>query len=121
MTLDDVSPPGFPPDHPAWRLIHAYYLDAVAGQSSAATREALAEEIGDTLDGFIQACGEQVIIISAFWPPNGLTYRIAVRVSDGMAPMADVHASLLGLDTPEHEADELAWAMRRRDADPPPA
>ncbi len=121
MTIDGVTAATMPFDNPAWRLVHAYYLDAVAQQKSANLREALAEEVGDTFEGFIRACGDQLIIISALWRPDGLTYCVAVRVSDGMCPIVFVHASRLGMDTPENEADDLAWAMRRRDTEDPPS
>ena len=120
MTIDGVTAATMPFDHPAWRLAHAYYLDAAA-QQSPDLRDALADEIGDTFEAFIQACGDQLIIISALWRSDGLTYCVAVRVSNGMLPIAYVHAGRLGLDTPEQEADELAWGLRLRDSEDPPS
>jgi hypothetical protein len=121
MTVDGVSTTGLPFDHPAWRLIHAYYLVAAATQSSEDVREALADDIGDTFEGFIRACADQVIIVSPAWFSDGLHYCVLVQCEDGPGPITSVHASLLRLDTAENEADELAWAMRRRDSEDPPS
>jgi hypothetical protein len=109
-TIDGVSSAHMPFENPAWRLIHAYYLDAAAQQKSANLRDALADEIGNTFEGFIRACGDQLIIISAEWRADGLHYCVAVRVSDGMMLITYVHASRLGMETPENEA--TSWPGR---------
>ena len=44
----------------------------------------------------------------------GLNYVVGVRMEDGIAAVARVHASHLGLDTPEMLAAELRLIQRRR-------
>ena len=84
-------------------------------------REALAREIGDTWEGFIKASGDRLIVhLGGVAVSGGLHYCVAVRVSDGMARRVRAR-DRLGLDTPENEADELSWAMRRRELEEPPS
>jgi hypothetical protein len=106
-----IKTPNLPLDHPAWAEIHRCYLDAVS-QQKPKLQTLLAREVGDSFDGFLQACADRLIIISSQFTSEGLVYCIAVSVSDGYAPLGYMPAARLGLDTVENEADELSWKLR---------
>lgn len=95
-----------PLDHPAWKAAHACYLDALSQQSDK-LRTALGREIGDTFDGFFAALADGLLVISSHFLDDGLNYVIRVRVADGQAPLARIHASRLGLNDPDTQLAEL--------------
>lgn len=101
-----------PLDGPAWQTLHCEYLAAVRTQT-AKLRGALAHEVGDRFDAFVRACCDGLLVVSSHFLPGGLHYVVAVRVSDGMAPLAVVPAARLGLDDLDTEAAELDTNLRR--------
>lgn len=107
-----------PLDHSAWKIMHRHYLVALRTQTPK-LRRLLAEEVGDTLPAFQQAVKDQLFIISAQLRPDGLYYVCSVRVSDGVAPLARVHAKRLGMDDPQTLLDEARWAHLQKLAEEP--
>lgn len=101
-----IQTPNMPLDHPAWKVAHRCYLDAVATQPER-VRVVLDREIGPTFEGFIQALADRLLVISSHFLPSGLNYVVALAVSDGYAPLAVIHAARLGLDDPDTELGEL--------------
>ena len=98
--------PNMPLDHPAWRIAHRCYLDAVARQIEP-VRVSLDREVGSTFEGFLQALTDRMLVISSHFLPDGLNYVVSVSVFEGYAPLAKIHASRLGLDDPDTQLGEL--------------
>lgn len=99
-----------PLDHPAWGLAHGYYLDALADQQPK-VREALGESVGDTFEAFLAALANGPLAIVSRFLDDGLNYIVAVRTGEGLAPIARIHASRLGLDDDEMKFAELLNAV----------
>ncbi|MBK8459474.1 MAG: hypothetical protein IPL43_04130 [Micropruina sp.] len=100
------KPANLPLDHPAWKVAHTCYLDAVSRQSDK-LRDALDEEIGDAFDAFFKALADGLLVISSHFLDDGLNYVIRVWVADGQAPLARIHASRLGLNDTDTQLAEL--------------
>lgn len=88
--------------------MHKRWLDAVSRQSPK-IRRILTAEIGDGFDQFVEAVLDGLIVISVQLKDDGLWYTAAVRLSDGLAPVARVHAQQLGLNNPSNLREELRW------------
>lgn len=104
-----------PPDHPAWRLMHSYYLDAMSTQKQVVV-DALAD-IGTSFQAFQDACDGYPFVISAHFADDGLHYVLSVRTPRDTIPLVKVHSSRLLLDDIDTELDELSWKLRDRSAE----
>ena len=101
-----VKTPNMPLDHPAWRIAHRCYLDAVARQKDS-VRVPIEREIGSTFESFIQALADRLLNISSHFLDDGLNYVVSIGTAEGYAPLAKIHASRLGLDDPDTQLGEL--------------
>ncbi|MHA6509520.1 hypothetical protein [Tessaracoccus sp. Y1736] len=101
-----IQTPNMSLDHPAWKVAHRCYLDAVARQSEH-VRESLDREIGCTFEGFIQALADRLLNISSHFLDDGLNYVVSIGTAEGYAPLAKIHASRLGLDDEDSQLAEL--------------
>ncbi len=101
-----ISAPNLPLDHPAWRLAHQFYLDALRHQSEK-VQTALDHDIGPTFEAFLKALADQLLVISSHFLDDGLNYVVAIRTGEGMAPLAKIHAERLGLNDLDTQMGEL--------------
>ena len=101
-----IKTPNLSLDHPAWKLAHRFYLDALA-QQKPHVREALDNVVGDTFEGFLEALARGPLVIASRFLDDGLNYVVAIYGSDGLVPLARIHASRLGLDDDETKFAEL--------------
>lgn len=95
-----------PLDHPAWRIAHQCYLDALVQQPEH-VQAALDREISSTFDGFFQALADRLLVISSHFLDAGLHYVISVATGEGYAPLAFIHADRLGLNDTDTQLAEL--------------
>ncbi len=101
-----IRTPNLSLEHPAWKVAHACYLDAVSLQPRR-VRLALAAEIGDTFAGFLNALADRLLLISSSFLSDGLTYIVSVSTVEGYAPLATIHADRLGLNDFDTQLAEL--------------
>lgn len=101
-----IQTPNLPLSHPAWKVAHECYLDAVSHQTRR-VRIVLAAQVGDSFEGFLDALADGLLVISSRFLADGLNYVIAVRGAEEYLPIAKIHASRLGLDDPDTELGEL--------------
>ncbi len=104
MTSSEIPAP-LPPDHKAWKLLYVHTLAALAEQTPK-LRKALLAEI-PTLPEFRRAIADGLLQVSPLIKNDGVYYKVAVRVSDGVAPLLTVHSMRVGM------SDELLDCDRR--------
>ena len=101
-----IQTPNLPLAHPAWKVAHECYLDAVSHQTRR-VRVALAAQVEDSFEGFLAALADGLLVISSHFLDDGLNYVVAVRGADGVFPIAKIHASRLGLNDMDTQLAEL--------------